>query len=62
MILFSQRMEIERRFLDWCAQTGVAVKPNSLVAFMEMNNWLNEEAIIRDVPFKKLKQGSADEK
>lgn len=56
MILFSQRMEIERRFLDWCAQNGVAVKPNSLVAFMEINGWLNEEAVIRDVPFKKLKQ------
>lgn len=56
MILFSQRMEIERRFLAWCAQNGVAVKPNSLVAFMEMNGWLNEEAVIRDVPFKKMEE------
>ena len=62
MILFSQRMEIERRFLDWCAQNGVAVKPNSLVAFMEINGWLNEEAVIRDVPFKKLKQEITDAK
>lgn len=61
MILFSQRMEIERRFLEWCTQNKVAPKPNSLVGFMSINGWLNEDAITRDVPFK-LKTEATDEK
>ncbi len=59
MMLFSQRMEIERLFLEWCEQNKVAPKPNSLVAFMSINGWLNEDAITRDVPFKKLEATDA---
>lgn len=57
MVWFSQRMEIERRFLAWCEENGVAVKPNSLVAFMEIKGWLNEEAINRDIPMGISKKG-----
>lgn len=59
MMLFSQRMEIERRFLEWCERNKVAPKPNSLVAFMSINGWLNEDAVTRDVPFKKLEATDA---
>lgn len=43
MIFFSQRMAIEKLFLKWCKENGVAEKPNSLIAFMEGNGWFNEE-------------------
>lgn len=48
MILFTQRMQIEKLFLNWCKENGVADKPNSLVAFMQINGWLNEEQIMAD--------------
>ena len=54
MILYSQRMEIERRFYAWCEENGVKKCPVSLVAFMEIHGWLDEDAVVRDVPFKKL--------
>lgn len=50
MIFFSQRMAIEKQFLEWCKEYGIAEKPNSLVAFMEGNGWLNEEKIEKDFP------------
>lgn len=49
MILFTQRMLIEELYLDWCEEHGVANKPNSVVAFMQGNNWLNEEQIMADL-------------
>lgn len=49
MILFTQRMQIEELYLDWCEDHGVANKPNSMVAFMQDNNWLNEEQIMADL-------------
>lgn len=50
MIFFSQRMAIEKKFLKWCKENNVAEKPNSLIAFMEINGWLNEEKIEKDFP------------
>lgn len=49
MVLFTQRMQIEELYLDWCEDHGVANKPNSMVAFMQGNNWLNEEQIMADL-------------
>lgn len=49
MILFTQRMQIEELYLDWCEDHEVANKPNSMVAFMQGNNWLNEEQIMADL-------------
>lgn len=49
MVLFTQRMQIEELFLNWCKENGVAEKPNALVAFMQINNWLNEEQIMADL-------------
>ena len=40
---FGLRMQIEEMFLDWCKEEGVAEKPNSLVVFMMLQGWLNEE-------------------
>lgn len=51
MILFTQRLQIENLYLNWCEKHGVANKPNSMVAFMEGNNWLNEEKIVQDLEF-----------
>lgn len=50
MIFFSQRLAIEKKFLKWCKANNVAEKPNSLIAFMEGNGWLNEEKIEKDFP------------
>lgn len=49
MVLFTQRMLIEELYLDWCEDHGVANKPNSMVAFMQANDWLNEEQIMADL-------------
>lgn len=49
MVLFTQRMQIEELFLNWCKEHGVTEKPNALVAFMQINNWLNEEQIMADL-------------
>ena len=49
MVLFTQRMQIEELYLDWCEDHDVANKPNSMVAFMQGNNWLNEEQIMADL-------------
>lgn len=49
MILFTQRMQIENLYLNWCKENGVADKPNSLVTFMQINDWLNEEQIMADL-------------
>ena len=49
IVFFTQRLQIEELYLDWCKDHGVANKPNSMVAFMEGNNWLNEEQIMADL-------------
>lgn len=49
MVLFTQRLQIEKLYLDWCEKHGVANKPNSMVAFMQGNNWLNEDQIMADL-------------
>lgn len=49
MILFSDRMKIERLFIEWCEENGVAQMPNSLVAFMQTKGWLNEDKINDDM-------------
>lgn len=48
-IHFGRRMAIERQYLKWCEQNGVAEKPNSMVAFMLIKGWLNEEKIAEDL-------------
>lgn len=49
MILFSERMAIEKQFIAWCKENGVAEKPCSLVGFMQAKGWLNEEKIALDL-------------
>lgn len=48
-IHFGLRMQIEEMFLDWCREEGVAEESNSLVVFMMLHGWLNEEKIIKDL-------------
>jgi len=48
-IHFGLRMEIERQYLDWCENEGIANEPNSFVVFMMEKGWLNEEKIIGDL-------------
>ena len=54
-IHFGLRIEIERLYLEWCAEEGIANKPNSMVVFLMEKGWLNEEKIIEDL--KKPKTG-----
>lgn len=49
MVLFTQRMQLEELYLNWCKEHGVTEKPNSMVAFMQINNWLDEEQIMADL-------------
>ena len=48
-IHFGLRIEIERLYLEWCAEEGIANKPNSMVVFLMEKGWLNEEQIIKDL-------------
>ena len=59
MILFSQRMKIQELYYKWIAETNIADKPNSLVAFLQTKGWLNEDKIADDL--KKLKQNKGGE-
>lgn len=53
-IHFGRRMEIERLYLEWCAEEGIANKPNSMVVFLMEKGWLNEEKIIKDLKESKI--------
>lgn len=48
-IHFGRRMEIERLYLEWCEEEGIANEPNSFVVFMMEKGWLNERKIIEDL-------------
>ena len=52
-IHFGLRMEIERLYLEWCEEEGVANEPNSFVVFMMLKGWLNERKIIEDLKDRK---------
>lgn len=46
MISFSHRIKLEKDFLEWAKENGVANVPNSVIAFLQINNLLNEDAVI----------------
>jgi hypothetical protein len=49
MILFSQRKLIERLFCEWCDEYRVAAVPSSMIVFLLIKGWLNEDAIRKDL-------------
>ena len=61
MIWFSQRMAIERAFNEWAEENGIAKQPNSLVAFLQINDCLDEEQVYKKFPMKKLEVKEAPE-
>lgn len=46
---FATRMKIEELYYEWIKENGIADKPNSVVAFMLCQGWLNEEKIGEDL-------------
>lgn len=50
MVLFSQRIRIEDAFNEWARVNHVARVPSSVVAFLEINGCLDEEAIHKAFP------------
>lgn len=50
MIWFSQRKAIENAFNKWVEKNGIAKVPNSVVAFLELEGCLDEEAINEKYP------------
>lgn len=46
MISFSHRIKLEKDFLEWAKENGVSNVPNSVIAFLQINNLLNEDAVI----------------
>lgn len=50
MIWFAQRMNIERAFNEWAEKNGVAKVPNAVVAFLEINGLLNDDAVNEKFP------------
>lgn len=51
MIWFPQRKMIEEAFNEWADENGVAKVPNAVVAFLELNGCLDEEAVNEKFPF-----------
>lgn len=49
MLWFSNRRKVERLYYEWAHKNGVADTPMSLIAFMQIKGWLNEEKILEDI-------------
>ena len=49
MLFFHHRKEIEKRFYLWTYNQHVKPCPNSLVAYMQIRGWLNDDKIIEDL-------------
>ena len=56
MIWFTQRLNIERAFNAWADENGVAKVPNAVVAFLEINGCLDEDAVNEKFPMPKRKE------
>lgn len=50
MIWFTQRKMIEKAFNEWADENGVAKVPNAVVAFLEINGLLNDDAVNEKFP------------
>ena len=48
IVLFSVRLWVEREFIKWCEEKGVAKVGNAMVAFMEIHDWINREKLVKD--------------
>ena len=48
IVLFSVRRWVEREFIKWCEEKGVAKVGNAMVAFMEIHDWINREKLVKD--------------
>ena len=53
MVSFSERLKIAQLFIEWCKENKVRESFDSLVAFMQINEWLNENKICEDLKIKK---------
>lgn len=58
---FTQRMMIEKAFNKWAEENGVAKVPNSVVAFLEIEGCLNDDAVNEKFPMKPLGAVEVDE-
>lgn len=45
MLLFSQRKKLEELFIKWAKENGAATSPMNVVAFLQINNLLNEDRV-----------------
>jgi len=50
MIWFTQRKRIEDAFNKWAEENGVSKVPNAVVAFLEIQGCLDEDAIHEKFP------------
>ena len=50
MIWFTQRKMIEEAFNAWADENGVAKVPNAVVAFLEIQGCLDEDAVNEKFP------------
>lgn len=48
-IFFSQRLKIEKLFDAWCEEKHILRVPQSMVAYMQIRGWLNEDKIMEDL-------------
>lgn len=46
---FANRKKIEALYYEWIKENNIADNPNSVVAFMLCQGWLNEEKIGEDL-------------
>lgn len=61
MIFFTTRLEMERVFRDWCDESSEKIRAsvppslNAMLAWLEENDYLNEEKIQKDFPYPGIK-------
>lgn len=49
MLWFNNRRKVEALYYEWIQKNGVADTPMSLIAFMQIKGWLNEEKILEEI-------------
>ena len=49
LIRFSDRMLIADKFVEWGIMNNVKFCPDSVIAFLQIKGWLNEEKILKEL-------------
>lgn len=49
MLWYRDRRKVANNYTEWRIENGVADTPESVVAYMQIKGWLNEDKILKDL-------------